>query len=74
MMKTSMMFMKVGGALMIMEMLFVGVAKHLKIFGNEQEVMRTAMILTTATMALMMLETIISTGAIFTTSDGTRSK
>ena len=64
MMKTSMMFMKVGGALMIMEMLFVGVAKHLKIFGNEQEVMRTAMILTTATMALMMLETIISTGAI----------
>jgi len=64
MMKTSMMFMKIGGALMIMEMLFVGVAKHLKIFGNEQEVMRTAMILTTATMAMMMLETIISTGAI----------
>jgi TP901 family phage tail tape measure protein len=64
MMKTSMMFMKIGGALMIMEMLFVGVAKHFKVFGNEQEVMRTAMILTTATMALMMLETIISTGAI----------
>ena len=42
MMKTTMMFMKIGGALMMMELLFVAVAKHLKIFGNEQEVMRTA--------------------------------
>ena len=64
MMKTTMMFMKIGGALMMMELLFVAVAKHLKIFGNEQEVMRTAMILTTITMGMMMVETIISTGAI----------
>lgn len=65
-MKTSMMFMKIGGALMLMELLFVAVAKHLKIFGNEQEVMRTAMILTTLTMGAMMVETVISTGAILT--------
>ena len=64
MMKTTMMFMKIGGALMMMELLFVAVAKHLKIFGNEQEVMRTAMILTTITMGMMMVETIMSTGAI----------
>ena len=64
MMRTTMMFMKIGGALMMMELLFVAVAKHLKIFGNEQEVMRTAMILTTITMGIMMVETIISTGAI----------
>ena len=64
MMRTTMMFMKIGGALMMMELLFVAVAKHIKIFGNEQEVMRTAMILTTITMGMMMVETIMSTGAI----------
>lgn len=64
MMKTTVMFMKIGGIVMMLDMAMMAFAKQLSFLGTEQEIYRTSMILTMVTMGAMMVETVISTGVI----------